>query len=633
MTLRKHNNTPILLLGETTTTIQNTFTEKRSPLTLEIANSFENGGHILSEKEISLVLLRLDLSDTSGFKTLKKYLNNYKHIPVIVLLDKENDIIENQAIKAGAQDVLILDQFNKSTLKRAIHFALQRFEYHTAVIQQNNLLRKQAHSYKLSQRIATFGNWELNLVNNKMEWSEGVFNILEMPHNQTASLATFLSSVFNEDKSKVEAFFERCTKDNRLHKMEFRILVNNSKIKHVLISCILDFDEKTGNLLLIGGLLDITDQKSIKQNNSKIIPAAVEKFKKQAIENFYFQIRTPLSSIGNLLFLTEKTNLTNEQKDYLSGLKASINELTGTLYSILNYSALSADTIPVEENEFDLSQLLNNIKILIRPKAITANTTIIIDSSQKIKDKIITDDIKLAQILNNLLSISLKHAYPKDIIEVNVDIVSTPKNELLNIHIKNNGREWTKRKEKAPINGKSDTEISLTITKKLIKSLHGTLDTFPARVFGTAFSISIPIKIITENQPSRLPDFNIKILLVEDHFLNQIATRKVLTVWSPRISVDIAQNGMEGIAKFKTSNYDLILMDIQMPVMNGIDAARIIRKTSKIPIIALTAESSEKEREKCANIGMNDYLTKPFKPQELYNVIQKQLTGVEVFDR
>ncbi len=633
MTLRKHNNTPILLLGETTTTIRNTFTEKRSTLTLEIADSFENGRLILSEMEISLVLLHLDLPDTSGFKTLKKYLNNYNHIPVIVLLDKENDIIESQAIKAGAQDVLILGQFDESTLKRAIHFALQRFEYHTTVTQQKNLLMKQAHSYKLSQRIATFGNWELNLVNNNMEWSEGVFNILELPHNQTASLTTFLSAILNEDKSKVEAFFERSTKDNRLHKIETRILVNNSKIKHVLISCILDFDEKTGNLSLIGGLLDVTDQKNAKQNNSKIIPAAVEKFKKQAIENFHFQIRTPLTSIGNLLFLTEKTNLTDEQKEYLSGLKASVNELTGTLYNILNYSALSADTIPVEKNEFDLSQLLNNIKILIRPKAIAANTTIIIDSLQKTKGKIVTDDIKLAQILYNLLSISLKHAYPKDIIEVTVDIVDTPNNELLNVHIKNNGREWTKRNKKVTINGKSNTEISLTITKKLLKSLNGTLNTFPAKVFGTAFSMSIPIKIPTENQLSRLPDFNIKILLVEDHFLNQIATRKVLTVWSPRISVDIAQNGMEGIAKFKTSNYDLILMDIQMPVMNGIDAARIIRKTSRIPIIALTAESSEKEREKCTDIGMNDYLTKPFKPQELYNAIQKQLTGVGVFDR
>jgi CheY-like chemotaxis protein len=114
---------------------------------------------------------------------------------------------------------------------------------------------------------------------------------------------------------------------------------------------------------------------------------------------------------------------------------------------------------------------------------------------------------------------------------------------------------------------------------------------------------------------------NINILLVEDHFLNQIATKKVLNSWSNKVSVEIAENGEAGVALFIEKNFDLILMDIQMPIMNGIEAADKIRQKSEIPIIALTANSSKQEQEKCFEVGMNDYLTKPFKPQELYTKI------------
>ena len=120
----------------------------------------------------------------------------------------------------------------------------------------------------------------------------------------------------------------------------------------------------------------------------------------------------------------------------------------------------------------------------------------------------------------------------------------------------------------------------------------------------------------------------LKILLVEDHFLNQIATKKVLTIWSNLVTVDIAENGLIGVEKYREHGYDLILMDIQMPVMNGIDAARRIRELSDVPIIALTANSTKQEQDKCFETGMNDYLAKPFKPPELHAKIMNLMALV-----
>ena len=116
--------------------------------------------------------------------------------------------------------------------------------------------------------------------------------------------------------------------------------------------------------------------------------------------------------------------------------------------------------------------------------------------------------------------------------------------------------------------------------------------------------------------------------MVEDHFLNQMATEKVLLNWSDFVTVDIAENGLVGIEKFREYGYDLILMDIQMPVMDGLEAARKIREFSDVPIIALTANSNKEEQDKCLKIGMNDYLSKPFKPQDLYARIMGVMTAV-----
>ncbi|MCB0664140.1 MAG: response regulator, partial [Saprospiraceae bacterium] len=117
------------------------------------------------------------------------------------------------------------------------------------------------------------------------------------------------------------------------------------------------------------------------------------------------------------------------------------------------------------------------------------------------------------------------------------------------------------------------------------------------------------------------PETPLQILLVEDHLLNQISTRKVLTSWSDQVTVDIADNGKIALEKLQKKSYDLVLMDIQMPVMDGLEATRVIRQTNAIPIIALTANASKNEADQCIETGMNAYLAKPFRPQELYDKI------------
>ena len=172
--------------------------------------------------------------------------------------------------------------------------------------------------------------------------------------------------------------------------------------------------------------------------------------------------------------------------------------------------------------------------------------------------------------------------------------------------------------------------MGIAIVSKLVKTMGGEMNISSQLGKGSIFTISIPIKVPLQAKHVQgdKPFAPIKILLVEDHFLNQMATKKVLTNWSDYVTVDIAENGLIGVEKFIKHGYDLILMDIQMPVMNGIEAAKKIREQSKVPIIALTANSTKQEQDKCMEIGMNDYLSKPFKPQDLHARIMATMATV-----
>ena len=169
----------------------------------------------------------------------------------------------------------------------------------------------------------------------------------------------------------------------------------------------------------------------------------------------------------------------------------------------------------------------------------------------------------------------------------------------------------------------------MAIVSKLVEIMKGTFTIESKESKGTVFNIELPINIVKpiNLQPGDAPETPLKILLVEDHFLNQIATKKVLTTWSDKITVDIAENGLVGVEKYREHGYDLILMDMQMPVMNGLDASKKIREKSQVPIIALTANSSKQEADKCYSAGINAYMSKPFKPQDLYaNIMSLMVT-------
>lgn len=335
----------------------------------------------------------------------------------------------------------------------------------------------------------------------------------------------------------------------------------------------------------------------------------------------------------NLLYLLDTTHATGQQKDYLGSLKTSVDDLSIAITNLLNFSVMVSDNIKIESEEFTISALLQSIVKSFKLKADQAKLDLKLMIEPNLPKKLVSDPNKITQILYNLIDNAIKYTSEGGEVLVNVLGKNVQgKNLDLAIQVSDNGIGMSAHKlayirssEKLlAVYTEEDDKVSqkklgMAIVSKLTQTMNGMLDIESQPELGTTINVVLPVVMVKQTLLilSDKPEVPLKILLVEDHKLNQIATKKVLTQWSDLVTVDIAENGYIAVEKYREHGYDLILMDIQMPVMDGMDATRRIRETSDVPIIALTANSTKQEQERCFATGMNDYLSKPFKPEDL----------------
>ncbi len=609
--------------------------------------TFFDGVDLIKNGDVDLTLLDLSLPDSTGFKTLSSFLEKFPLMPVIVLTGINNEIVGNQAVKAGAQDFLVKGQFDGKLLGRSIRYSLQRFKTQVKLEETAKNLAISEKRFVEAQEMAHFGNWEMDIVSNEMKWTDEIYRIFGFhPNSISPTLSDYLNYVHMEDKTAVEDFFETATKDGQLHKIEHRIVVDGRTIKYVSSQAKVFYEEMNGKILLVGAIQDITERKVSEQLIiEKNLSRKTSMIKEEALADMSFHIRTPLSSIINLLFLLDNTEASSQQKEYVDGLKTSVDDLSIMVNNMLNFSLLVSDTIEVKTKEFHFRNFLQGFKKVIQIKADKKSVSLNFEINESIPEKLIADHDKITQILYNLIDNALKGS--KELSDMDILVKGTsatgegPMQLSFRILCKGNSINKAQIKElmeaeKLLEEYSEDPEeqykplLGMAIALKLTKSLKGNIEIENLDGKNTAYNVSIPVEAKKKRMltTGEKPEAPLKILLVEDHFLNQIATKKVLIAWSDYVTVDIAENGLIGVQKFREHGYDLILMDIQMPVMNGMDAAIKIRESSETPIIALTANSSKQEEDRCQEIGINEYLAKPFKPEELYDKIMNLLVSV-----
>ena len=299
----------------------------------------------------------------------------------------------------------------------------------------------------------------------------------------------------------------------------------------------------------------------------------------------------------------------------------------------------------IEKIPFSISDLIQSIQIMFSEKANSKRLILEKHIEEGIPEILIGDPTRLTQIMINLLSNAIKFT-TEGKVQIKIKAKSFDKNSLnLEISVKDTGIGIPADRVDAIFDrftqASSDTTrhyggtgLGLSIVKRLVELQHGSIVLQSVYGEGSEFVINLPFEIgksgNADNKINRIEVFEgaklrvgLSVLIVEDNVLNQLLAKKILTDWG--CLVDVAENGGVAIEMIKNKNYDVILMDIQMPVMDGYEASKVLRYELKIdtPIIAMTAHVMAGEREKCISMGMTDYISKPFKLDALSSLIHK----------
>ena len=401
----------------------------------------------------------------------------------------------------------------------------------------------------------------------------------------------------------------------------------------------------------MGAGFDITELKLFELEiiEQKIKAENAVQAKQQFLSNMSHEIRTPMNAIVGFTNVILKTELNDSQKQYLDAIKVSGDALVVLINDILDLAKVDAGKMTFEKIAFNLAECIHKIVLIFEIKLKEKKLQFNLKLDDAIPNQIIGDPMRLRQIILNLLSNAIKFT-DKGSISLDVKVLSQSKNKL-NIEFKItdtgigvandklesifNNFEQAHAETSANYGG---TGLGLAIVKKLVENQGGTITIKSEIHKGSSFLFTLEFN--TNNLQNHVPNNiarkdmicqsdvvlkNIKILVAEDVVLNQLLIKIILE--DLNFEVDIADNGKIAIEKIKTDHYDLVFMDLHMPEMNGFEATKYIREEmkSQIPIIALTADVTQVDIDKCLDIGMHDYISKPIDEALLYEKIVKVL--------
>jgi PAS domain S-box-containing protein len=601
---------------------------------LNFAVDHESGKEATNGKEYDCIFLDYNLPGGSGLELLKTIREAGNSSPIIMVTSQGDEKIAVDAMKLGADDYIPKNFLSGEGIGQIVRYMVNKKKQE---LRQNELENQLKNTQKQLQTVvenapiilfsldnaATFKLFEgkgieASGINKKKILGTSLYDNEALP----ISLEDYKRAMNGEEFKKIvhwkQAYFEISYSPIR---------VDNKAISGVL-----------------GIATDITQhiQAEEELKHAKHLAEETVRVKQQFLANISHEIRTPMNGIIGLTRILLDSPLNPEQVKYLQSINACNTNLLTIINDLLDVSKIEAGKMNLEKISFDIHELVNQTMELYQAKADEKALQLCLEKDGALPHFVEGDPTRLSQILNNLVSNAIKFTEKGEVRLSLRQSANDGKNVTIVFDVKDSGIGIPEKSLsmifESFTQAYSDTTrryggtgLGLTIVKNLVELQDGEIRVKSKPGAGTTFTftLSFPISSVREVSTASVAAENsdishLRILIAEDNKINQMVIEKTFADW--RVKTDLAENGILAVEMLKKKEYDLVLMDIQMPEMDGYTAVEIIRKklsTHKrsVPIMAMTAHASMTEKQKCLDAGMQDYISKPFDPAELKSKI------------
>jgi signal transduction histidine kinase len=519
-----------------------------------------------------------------------------------------------------------------------------------ACVGEEELIR-QKHRLELATAAASIGIWELNRETGFLGWDAMMCALHGIGRDASPEhLDAWIAHLDPLDAERLRSDFESAQEGQGRFDLDIRVTSGGEqRVLRVLGSA-------AGSQGCIAGVaLDVTTQR---QSEQAMIAArdaaeAANRAKSEFLANMSHEIRTPMNGVLGMLDLAHDARDEAERHEFIGIARSSADSLLAIINDILDFSKIEAGRIEIESVAFDLGELLSQAVRTMSAQASGKSLALRVESDPDVPRMVFGDPMRLRQVVLNLLSNAIKFTHAGGVTlragcrqdgdsgttRLHISVIDTgigiPADKQTRVF------EAFTQQDSSTTRSYGGTGLGLSISSRLVELMGGSIHLESAVDEGSAFAIDLPLQragtaapLPSDSAPEAPDDAgrSLHILLVEDHPINRKVAQTVLSRAGHRVS--LAVNGLEAIEQVIDVCFDLVLMDMQMPVMGGLEAARLIRDMEReirrppVPIFAMTANVQEEDRQACIEAGMNDFMTKPLLPRVLREKVAALAEGM-----